>query len=109
MSETPSPDAEDTISVPLPDVPAEEADHPEFEMADVVSALEAVGRTLATLTTQFERLRVMVEGEEGAVTHAPPVTAMGPTPCCGRPVLDIPMNERISFDGAGITCKGATG
>ena len=122
MNEEIKPDEEDTISVPLPESepepepeekaavePGDALEQIAFDMADVVSAMEAIGRTVAMLSTQFERLRVVIEGEEGAVTHAPPVDAKGPVPCCGRSVLDIPMNERISFDGAGITCKGASG
>lgn len=111
MSEEVEHDNEDTISVSLPVAPDEEPELAKatFDMEDVCSALESVGRTIGTLATTFERLRVLIEGEEGATTHAPPVSAMGPTPCCGRSVLDIPMTERISFDGTGITCKGSSG
>lgn len=115
MSEEIEHDNEDTISVPLPVVPESESEselEPDlikerFDTGDVLSALESVGRAIGTLAATFERLRVLIEGEEGAVTHAPPVSAMGPAPCCGRSVLDIPMTERISFDGAGVTCKGS--
>lgn len=118
MSKDIKPDDEDTISVPIPvegpEPKAEEALPPEldkdaFDMAEVCSALDSVGRMLSILTAQFERLRKLVEGEEGSVTHAPPSDGTGLTPCCSRSVLDIPITERISFDGAGITCKGVTG
>lgn len=102
-------DEEDTISVPLPVTQDAQSDpvKTELDMEDIASALESVGRAIVTISTTFERLRILIEGEEGATTHAPPVSAMGPAPCCGRSVLDIPMTERISFDGTGITCKGA--
>lgn len=114
-------DDEDTISVPLPKDEADEASEVEveaevpdlekmaFDLAGVCSALKSVGRTIAVLAVEFERLRKLVEGEEGEITHAPPADETGLTPCCSRSVLDIPMTERISFDGAGITCKGVTG
>ena len=123
MSESNMNDDEDTISVPLPKDEADEAPEVEveveaevpdlekmaFDLAGVCSALKSVGRTIAVLAVEFERLRKLVEGEEGEVTHAPPADETGLTPCCSRSVLDIPMTERISFDGAGITCKGVTG
>jgi hypothetical protein len=117
VSEDKTPDEEDTISVPLPK--AEREDEAELivseevmertaiNIADVVSALESVGRTISVLAAEFEHLRKIIEGEDGSVTHSPPEGHSGLTPCCKRSVLDIPMTERISFDGAGITCQGA--
>ena len=112
MTEEFKPDEEDTISVPIVTTGAEiEVKEPDvtesvFDPSDVLSALESVSRVIATLNMEFERLRMLIEGEEGATTHAPPLSAMGLTPCCGKSLLDIPITERILFDGAGVTCKG---
>lgn len=104
MSEETVPDNEDTISVPLP--VATDIDDIAMNMADVGQALEAVGRVITVLKTEFDRLRILIEGEDGVISHGPPDPGTGLTPCCGRSVLDISMSERILFDGAAVTCTG---
>jgi len=107
---------EDTISVPLPE--AEQETEPEqvsdaerleklaVDLGDVRSAMETVGRALAVLSTEFERLSTLVIGEEDTIIHACPPSGSGLMPCCGRSPIDVPLTERISMDGTAVTCAG---
>jgi hypothetical protein len=110
---------EDTISVPLPEAEreteakaeqvsdAERLEKLAVDLTDVRAAMESVGRALAVLSTEFERLSALVIGEEDSIVHACPPDGSGLMPCCGRSPIDVPLTERISMDGTAITCAGA--
>lgn len=108
---------EDTISVPLPEPEreagpeqvsdAERLEKMAVDLGDVRSAMESVGRALAVLSTEFERLSTLVIGEEDTIIHACPPDGSGLMPCCGRSPIDVPLTERISMDGTAVTCAGA--
>lgn len=120
MSDEKTTDEEDTISVPLPGTEAGSEPEPEaekdaesemlkeldFDLADVRNAMESLGRTLAVVMAEFERLSKLVIGEEGTVIHACPPDGSGLMPCCGRSPIDVPLTERISIDGTAVTCTG---
>jgi hypothetical protein len=107
---------EDTISVPLPEVEqepepeqvsdAERLEKLAVDLGDVRAAMESVGRALAVLSTEFERLSTLVIGEEDTIVHACPPEGSGLMPCCGRSPIDVPLTERISMDGTAVTCAG---
>lgn len=118
MSEDKTVGDEDTISVPLPETePEQKGEQPEedtaarleklaVDLTDVRTAMESVGRALAVLSTEFERLSVLVIGEEDTIVHACPPDGSGLMPCCGRSPIDVPLTERISMDGTAVTCPG---
>lgn len=122
MSEDKTADDEDTISVPIPETKAEDTvesgaeeapttdeerlERAAVDLADVRAAMESVSRALAVLSTEFERLGVLVIGAENTIVHACPPDGSGVMPCCGRSPIDVPLTERISLDGSAITCTG---
>ena len=116
MNEEQTTDNEDTISVPIPVVEEKaEAESPtesevlekmDFDLMDVRNAMESLGRSLAVVTTEFERLSKLVIGEEDTTVHACPPDGSGLMPCCGRSPIDVPLTERISMDGTTVTCTG---
>lgn len=116
MSEDKTTAEEDTISVPLPEVEqepepeqvsdAERLEKLAIDLGDVRAAMESVGRALAVLSTEFERLSTLVIGEEDTIIHACPPYGSGLMPCCGRSPIDVPLTERISMDGTAVTCAG---
>ncbi|WGV35735.1 hypothetical protein SEA_FRANKENWEENIE_42 [Streptomyces phage Frankenweenie] len=116
MNEDKTTAEEDTISVPLPGVEqepepeqvsdAERLEKLAVDLGDVRAAMESVGRALAVLSTEFERLSTLVIGEEDTIVHACPPEGSGLMPCCGRSPIDVPLTERISMDGTAVTCPG---
>lgn len=110
MSENVDQDAEDTISVPLPEpvAPAAPTEETMAELADIRDAIETLGRTLAVTMTAFETMKKLIFGDGSSVVHAWPLPGVELTPCCGRKAFDLPLTERIALDPSEITCgKGA--
>ncbi len=108
-------DADDTISVPLPEAEPElkqkltDKEREQFErtMADLVdmrAAINTLERTLDVARVAFENLKILVFGDDKSIVHAWPLPDAEVMPCCGRKMMDVPLTERISVDGTDITC-----
>lgn len=43
-----------------------------------------------------------------SVVHATPPPSSGLTPCCRRPPFELPRTDRMTNDGAAVTCSTST-
>ena len=77
------------------------------ELEKIKAHVKTLGKSIEVMRSTFDSLVGLLEENKEEVVHSPPPPDDGIlTPCCGKTLFELPYNERVSFDGSAITCKG---